>query len=123
MKPISTDAAPKPVAAYSQATVAGGFVFTAGQVGVDPVSGTLVDGLTAQAERAFSNVRTILAAGGCAVEDVVKVTIFLTDMTKFAEVNKVYEAFVGNARPARTTVGVSALPLGALIEIDAIAAI
>jgi len=121
MKSVSTAAAPKPVAAYSQAIEAGGFVFAAGQVGIDPATGELASGLSGQAERAFQNVRAILAAAEASAENIVKITIYLTDLKEFAAVNKIYEDFVGLNRPARTTVGVAALPNGALIEIDAIA--
>lgn len=121
MKPIATPHAPTPVAAYSQGIQAGGFVFTAGQVGLDPGSGKLADGLDAQAERAFENVAAVLRATGLSSSNIVKVTIFMTDLTQFARVNAIYERFVGAHRPARTTVGVSALPLGALIEVDAVA--
>jgi 2-iminobutanoate/2-iminopropanoate deaminase len=122
MKQISTADAPRPVAAYSQAVEAAGFVFTAGQVGLDPASGALATGIDAQAELAFSNVAAIVRAAGLTPADIVKVTIFITDLTQFARVNAIYERFVGTSRPARSTVGVSALPLGALIEVEAIAA-
>ena len=121
MEPIATPEAPMPVAAYSQGIQAGGYVFTAGQVGLDPASGKLADGLDAQAERAFANVGAVLRAATLRTSDVVKVTIFMTDLTQFARVNAIYERFVGTHRPVRTTVGVSALPLGALIEVEAIA--
>lgn len=123
MKFISTDAAPKPVAAYSQGIESGGLVFTAGMVGLDPATNKLVDGLEAQARRAFENVRAVLAAASLSVSDLVKVTIFMTDLSQFAKVNEIFEQFVGLHRPARTTVGVSSLPLGALIEVDAIAGV
>jgi 2-iminobutanoate/2-iminopropanoate deaminase len=121
MKFISTPTAPKPVAAYSQAIEANGFVFCSGQVGLDPAVGKLVDGLTAQAEQVFRNLGQVLAAAGSSFEKVVKVSIFLADLQQFAEVNAIYEHHVGAHRPARTTVGCGALPLGALIEVDVIA--
>lgn len=122
MRSISTDAAPKPVAAYAQAIVAGGFLFTAGQIGLDPATNALVDGgLEAQALRALENIRAVLAADGLAVKDVVKFTLYLTDLSKFAGVNALYERFLEGHRPARTTVGVGSLPGGALFEVDAIA--
>jgi len=123
MKIVSTDVAPKPVAAYSQGVEAGGFVFAAGQIGIDPATGELASGVAAQAQRAFQNVRAILAAAEVGAENIVKITIYLIDLKEFAGVNKIYEDFVGISRPARTTVGVAALPMGALIEIDAIAAV
>ena len=122
MKAIATPHAPVPVAAYSQGIEAAGFVFTAGQVGIDPATGTLAQGLDAQAEAAFSNIAAVLRAAGLGPPDVVKVTIFMTDLAHFTRVNAVYEGFVGTHRPARSTVGVAALPLGALIEVEAIAA-
>jgi 2-iminobutanoate/2-iminopropanoate deaminase len=121
MKFISTPSAPKPVAAYSQAVEANGLVFCAGQVGVDPATGKLVDGLTAQTQQVFRNLSHVLEAAGSHFDKVVKVSIFLIDLQHFAEVNKIYETFVGSHRPARTTVGCGALPLGALIEVDVIA--
>ena len=122
MKAIATPHAPAPVAAYSQAIEAAGFVFTAGQVGIDPATGTLAQGLDAQATAAFSNIAAVLRAAGLGPADVVKVTIFMTDLAHFTRVNVVYEGFVGTHRPARSTVGVASLPLGALIEVEAIAA-
>jgi 2-iminobutanoate/2-iminopropanoate deaminase len=122
MKAIATPHAPVPVAAYSQAIEAAGFVFTAGQVGIDPATGTLALGLDAQATAAFSNIAAVLRAAGLGPADVVKVTIFMTDLAHFTRVNAIYEDFVGTHRPARSTVGVASLPLGALIEVEAIAA-
>jgi len=123
MRFISTAAAPKPVAAYSQGVVAGGFLFTAGQIGLDPATNALVEGLEAQAARALENIRGVLAADGLTIADLVKVTLYLTDLSKFGVVNALYEQFLDGHRPARTTVGVGALPAGALIEVDAIALI
>ncbi len=121
MKFISTPAAPKPVAAYSQAIEANGFIFCSGQVGLDPASGSLANGLTAQTEQVFRNLSAVLSAAGSAVDKIVKVSIFLVDLTHFGEVNAIYERHMGAHRPARTTVGCGALPLGALIEVDVIA--
>jgi 2-iminobutanoate/2-iminopropanoate deaminase len=123
MKRISTADAPRPVAAYSQGIQANGFVYTAGQVGLDPTTGTLAEGLDAQANLAFANVAAVLRAAGLSAADVVKVTIFMIDLKQFARVNAVFERFVGDHRPARSTVGVASLPLGALIEVEAIAAL
>ena len=121
MKFISTPTAPKPVAAYSQAIEANGFIFCSGQVGLDPSVGKLADGLAAQAEQVFRNLSRVLEAAGSHFNKAVKVSIFLTDLQHFAEVNAIYERHVGAHRPARTTVGCGALPLGALIEVDVIA--
>jgi 2-iminobutanoate/2-iminopropanoate deaminase len=123
MRIISSAAAPKPVAAYSQAIEANGFVFSAGQLGIDPSTGKLESGIEAQAERVFANLRAVLEAAGLGAERVVKVNIYLADLTHFALVNPVYERFVGSNRPARTTIGAGALPQGALIEVDLIAAV
>lgn len=121
MRTITTDAAPKPVAAYSQAVEAGGFIFTAGQVGIDPASGKLVEGLEAQAEQVFSNLKAVLSAAGSNFDRVVRVNVYLVELKQFSAVNAIYERYVGSHRPARTTVGCAALPLGALIEADVIA--
>lgn len=96
-------------------------MFTAGQVGIDPKTGTLVEGLEAQAGRVFENIGAVLAAAGLGFGDVVKINIYITDIARFGAVNAVYERHVAQHRPARTTVGVPSLPMGALIEADAIA--
>lgn len=121
LRHVNTADAPRPVAAYSQGVVAGGFLYTAGQVGFDPATGKLVDGLEAQVERALENVRAILTAEGLTIADAVKFTLFVTDLSRFAAINAIYERFLGGHRPARTTVGVSSLPGGALFEVDAVA--
>lgn len=120
---IHTTAAPEAIGPYSQAVVAGSFVFTSGQIGLDPATGRLVEGdVAAQTRQVMANLSAVLAGGGLTFADVVKTTIFLTDMSDFAVVNEIYgEAFDGDAPPARTTVTVAALPRGGLIEIDAIA--
>jgi 2-iminobutanoate/2-iminopropanoate deaminase len=120
---VSQDA-PKPFAGapYSQAIRAGGLVFCAGQVGLDPGSGELVGGgVEEQTRRALENLRAVLAAAGSALEHVVKTTIFVTDMGDFAAVNEVYGGYFGAEPPARSTVQVAALPAGARVEIEAIA--
>lgn len=121
MRIISSAAAPKPVAAYSQAVEANGFIFTAGQLGINPQTGKLESGLDAQAEQVFRNLTAVLEAAGSRFEHVVKVTIYLADLTHFATVNAIYERCVGAHRPARTTIQAGALPQGALIEVDLIA--
>jgi 2-iminobutanoate/2-iminopropanoate deaminase len=123
MRIVSTAAAPKPAAAYSQAVEANGFIFTAGQVGVDPASGELAPDLEAQAEQVFRNLAVVLEAAGSDFEHVVKVNIYLADIQQFAAVNAIYERYVGTNRPARTTVGCGGLPRGALIEADVTAAV
>jgi 2-iminobutanoate/2-iminopropanoate deaminase len=123
MRIISSDAAPKPVAAYSQAVEANGFIFTAGQLGTNPATGKLDGSIEGQAEQAFANLRAIVEAAGSSVERIVKVNLYLADLSHFAAVNAVYERFVGAHRPARTTIQAAALPARALIEVDAIAAV
>jgi 2-iminobutanoate/2-iminopropanoate deaminase len=119
---IETKAAPAAIGPYSQGIVAGGFLFTAGQIGLDPATGKIVDGgIAEQATRVLTNLREVLAAGGAGWADVVRSTIFLVDLADFAAVNEIYAKHIGDARPARSTVQVEALPRGALIEIDLIA--
>jgi 2-iminobutanoate/2-iminopropanoate deaminase len=118
---IQTNGAPAPVGPYSQAIVAGDLVFCSGQVGLDPATGELVDGLEAQAERALRNLSAVLDAAGVSWADVVKTTIFLADVGDFAAVNAIYGKVMPDPPPARSTVGVSGLPKGALVEVEAIA--
>ena len=119
--PISTSAAPSAVGPYSQGIGAGRLVFCSGQVGVDPVSGTLVEGVEAQAERALRNLGAVLDAAGVGYADIVKTTCFLVDIGDFAAFNAVYGRFMPDPPPARSTIGVAALPLGARVEVEAIA--
>ena len=121
VKPIATADAPAAIGPYSQATVAGGFLFTAGQIPLD-ASGELVPGdAVAQATQVLANLAAVLKAAGCGWGDVVKTTVFLTDMADFPRVNEVYAATLGAARPARSTVQVSALPRGVNVEIELVA--
>jgi 2-iminobutanoate/2-iminopropanoate deaminase len=118
-----TDKAPAAIGPYSQATTAGGFLFSAGQIPLDPATGQLVDGdIARQTERVLDNLTAVLDAAGLAWNDVVKTTVYLHDMAHFPAVNEIYAKRIGEARPARSTVQVAALPRGALIEIDLIAA-
>lgn len=118
---IRTDGAPKAIGPYEQGAVADGWVFTAGQVGLDPATGELVEGVEAQALRALQNLEAILAAAGAGWADVVKTTVFLADMADFQAVNAVYAEVVAEPFPARSTVAVAELPRGARVEIDAVA--
>jgi 2-iminobutanoate/2-iminopropanoate deaminase len=118
---IQTDAAPQAVGPYSQAIVAGDLVFTAGQLGGDPRTGQLPDGIEAQTLQALRNISAVLDAAGAGWEDVVKTTVYLADMADFAAFNAVYAEIVEEPFPARSTVEAAALPRGARIEIDAIA--
>lgn len=120
---ISTAAAPGAIGPYSQAIRANGFVFASGQLPIDPATGAFVPGgVSEQAEQALQNLRAVLAAAGCGLENVVKTTVFLTDMNDFAAVNAVYAHFFTADCPARSAVQVGALPKGALVEVEAIAA-
>jgi 2-iminobutanoate/2-iminopropanoate deaminase len=118
---IETNGAPAPVGPYSQAIRSGDLVFCSGQVGLDPLTGELVEGLEAQAERAIRNLQAVLDAAGLGFDDVVKTTIFLADINDFAAVNAIYGRFMPEPPPARSTIGVGGLPKGALVEIEAIA--
>jgi 2-iminobutanoate/2-iminopropanoate deaminase len=121
-KAVSTGGAPAAIGPYSQAVVAGGFVFVSGQIPLDPASGALVaGGAGAQAERALVSLQAVLEAAGSGLHRVVKTTVFLTDLADFPEVNGVYARFFPREPPARATVQVAALPRGAAIEIEAVA--
>ena len=120
---ISTSGAPAALAAYSQAIRSGDMVFCAGQLGVDPSTGELVEGgIEAQTERALKNLTAVLDAAGLSFDDVVKTTCFLADIADFDAFNGVYKTFVGDAPPARSTFAVKDLPRGARVEVEAIAA-
>ena len=121
--PVATDAAPKAIGPYSQAIACGGLVFLSGQIPLDPATGQLVTGdIRAETERVMVNIEAVLTEAGAGWEDVLKTTIFLTDLLDFAAVNEVYGSrFVGFAPPARSTVQVAALPRGARVEIETIA--
>ncbi len=121
---VRTEEAPAPFqgAPYNQAIVAGGFVFVAGQLGLDPGSKEIVDGgIGPQTEQAFANMRAILEAAGSSLDSVVKTTVFLTNLDDFAGMNDVYARHIGATPPARSTVEVGRLPAGAIVEIEAIA--
>lgn len=118
---ISTDQAPKAIGPYSQGVVANGLLFTAGQVGIDPQTGQMVEGdFAQQTERVLANLTAVLKAAGATWSDVVKTTVYLHDMADFATFNELYGRTLGEARPARTTIQAAGLPRGALVEIDAV---
>ncbi len=122
LKSIKSDQAPAAIGPYSQAIVAGGFLFSAGQIAIDPASGQVVAGdVKAQTERVLANLAAVLAAAGCSWRHVVKTTVFLQDMNDFPAVNEIYGRVLGDARPARSTVQVAGLPRAVLVEIEAIA--
>lgn len=121
---IETESAPAAIGPYSQGIVAGGFLFTAGQIALDPKSGKIVDGgIVEQTTRVLENLREVLAKAGATWTDVVRSTVYLLDLADFPTVNEIYGKHFGSARPARSTVQVAALPRGGLIEIDLIAQI
>jgi len=122
MRTIATDAAPKAIGPYSQAIAIDSLVFTAGQVALDPQSGELVGRSTAeQTEQVFANLKAVLAAAGTSLQNVVKTTVYLTDMADFAQMNEVYAKHFGGHKPARSTVQAAGLPKNARVEIDVIA--
>ncbi len=118
---IATDRAPAAVGPYSQAIRVGNLVFTAGQIGLDPATGALAAGLEEQTRQIMSNLQAVLAAAGSNLQNIVKTTIFLTDLADFQAVNAIYGSYFPQQPPARSTVQVAALPRGARIEIEAIA--
>ena len=121
---VHTDQAPAAIGPYSQAVAANGFLFTAGQIALDPATGQVVIGdVAAQTEQVFRNLAAILSRAGTSWSDVVKATVFLMDMKDFPHVNEVYARVMGDSRPARSTVQVSGLPRGVLVEIDLIVAL
>lgn len=121
---VATAGAPKAIGPYSQAIAIDGFIFTAGQVALDPASGELVvGGIADQTTRALENLRAVLTAAGSSPSKVVKTTVFLVDMADFGAMNEVYGRFFGDHRPARSTVAVAGLPRGALVEIEVIATV
>ena len=121
---IHTENAPAAIGPYSQAVVAGNFLFTAGQIAIDPASGQIVQGdVTAQTERVMRNLAAVLENAGASWADVVKTTVYLQDMADFPRVNEVYGRMIGDARPVRSTVQVAGLPRGVLVEIDAVAVV
>jgi 2-iminobutanoate/2-iminopropanoate deaminase len=124
VKTVYTNAAPAAIGPYSQGIVANGFLFTAGQIAIDPATGQIVAGDVAkQTERVMTNLAAVLSTVGATWKDVVKTTVFLHDMGDFPVVNEIYGKALGDARPARSTVQVSALPRGVLVEIDAVVAV
>lgn len=121
-KQIATTAAPAALGPYSQGIVAGGFFFASGQVPIDPASGELAgEAVGAQARQVFANLEQVLAAAGCGFADVVKTTVFLTDLANFAEVNSIYAEYFEEPYPARSCVQIAALPKGSLLEVELIA--
>ena len=124
MKAHHTNDAPEAIGPYSQAIACDGWLYTSGQVALDPATGELVEGgFDAQARQVIANLRAVLANAGCTFGDVVKATIYLIDFGDFLTVNSIYGDAMGDHRPARSTVQVAALPKGAMVEIDLVARI
>ena len=119
---VQTENAPKAIGPYQQAIKANGFIYTAGQIPIDPKTGSFIEGgITAQTRQVLENLKAVLEAGGSSLDRVVKATVFLKNMADFAAMNEVYAQYLGSAKPARSTVAVAELPRGALIEIDLVA--
>ena len=117
---ISTPQAPAAIGTYSQAVKVGDTVYLSGQIGLDPVSMQMVDGIDAQIIRVFENLKAVAAASGGSLSDVVKLNVFLTDLGHFAKVNETMAKYFSEPFPARAAVGVAALPRGALVEADGV---
>jgi reactive intermediate/imine deaminase len=117
---IHTDAAPKAIGTYSQAVRCGSTVYLAGQIGLDPATMQLAEGIEAQVTRVFENLKAVAAAAGGSLGNAAKLTVYLTDLAHFALVNRVMADYVSEPYPARAAVGVASLPRGALVEIDAV---
>ena len=118
--PIQTRDAPEAIGTYSQAVRAGGTVYLSGQIGLDPATMQLAEGIDGQTHRAFRNLAAVAAAAGLSLDHAVRMTVYLTDLAHFAKVNEIMARHVGQPFPARAAVGVASLPRGALVEIDAI---
>lgn len=122
LHPVQTDKAPAAIGPYSQAIQAGSLLFVSGQIGLDPATGNLVgDGFEEQTRQVLENLHQVLASGGCRLEDVAAVDVFLTDIGQFSTFNRIYESFFGSHKPARAVVEVRGLPRGALVEVKCIA--
>ena len=123
-QPIHTDNAPKAIGPYSQAIRSGNTLYLSGQTPLDPATGEMVAGdIEAQATRVFENLKAVLSAAGASFDDVLRVGIYMTDLGNFAKVNEVMKRYFREPYPARSTIGVAALPRGAAVEIDLIAAV
>lgn len=121
MKEVFTKKAPEAIGPYSQAIVAGDFLFVSGQIGIDPETGEVVEGIEAQTKQVMENLKAVLAEAGADFSNVVKFTIYLNSMDDFQTVNEIYGSFLEKPYPARATIEVSRLPKDVLVEIDAIA--
>ena len=120
-KPVQTAKAPAAIGPYSQAIMAGGFLYTSGQLGIDPETGALPPDITGQTKQSLKNIQAILEEAGLETNDVVKTVIYLKDLSDFSIVNEIYAAFFGSHKPARSCVEVSRLPKDGLVEIEVVA--
>ena len=122
IKIVKSEKAPAPIGPYSQAIEANGFIFTSGQIAIDPQNGTLLNsGVEDQAKLVLENLKAVLEAGGSGLNKVIKTTIYLKDMNEFTKVNSIYSDYFGSSLPARSTVEISRLPKDVQIEVDCIA--
>jgi reactive intermediate/imine deaminase len=119
-QPIHTAAAPQAIGTYSQAIRSGDTVYLSGQIGLDPATMQMVEGIDAQIRRVFDNLKAVAAAAGGGLDDAVKLTVYLTDLAHFARVNEIMATYVKQPYPARVAIGVASLPRSALVEIDAV---
>lgn len=117
---IHTDAAPKAIGTYSQAIRCGDTVYLSGQIALDPATMEMVSGIDAQIRRVLDNLKAVAAAAGGGLEDIVKLTVYLTDLANFARVNEIMATYFTSPYPARAAIGVASLPRGAQVEIDAV---
>jgi 2-iminobutanoate/2-iminopropanoate deaminase len=124
MTQIKTEKAPAAIGPYSQGILAGSLLFTSGQIPLDPAGGSLVSGgIQSETKQALENLKAVLEAGGAGLKDVVKTTVYMADLSEFAQMNEVYGSYFSGEPPARSTVGVASLPRGARVEIEAVAVV
>ena len=124
MTQIKTEKAPAAIGPYSQGILSGSLLFTSGQIPLDPAAGSLVSGgIQSETKQVLENLKAVLEAGGAGLKDVVKTTVYMTDLSEFAQMNEVYGIYFSGEPPARSTVGVVSLPRGARVEIEAVAVV
>ncbi len=121
MKKISTDKAPQAIGPYSQAIISNGFMFCSGQIPINPETGEIPEGVEAQAQQVFKNIKNLLEAGGSSIDKVVKTSVFIKDMNDFAKINEIYAQYFTEDFPARSCVEVARLPKDVLLETEVIA--
>jgi 2-iminobutanoate/2-iminopropanoate deaminase len=124
MTQINTEKAPAAIGPYSQGILSGNLLFTSGQIPLDPATGSLVsEGIQSETKQVLENLKAVLEAGAAGLKDVVKTTVYMTDLSEFAQMNEVYGIYFSGEPPARSTVGVASLPRGARVEIEAVAVV